>query len=175
MVFNNKKGIELGINFIVILIIAIVVFSFGIYFTAQIFSGAKELKENIDKDTELQIQDALRSGQKVSVAPTTIELKAGEGKSVGLGIVNLLGCDATFKIFVSDSNTPELDGNMAYLYTDTQSIKNSDEKVVPIFIQVPGATQPGTYATDIKVNAAQCGESSQNIYGGLQKVFVKVT
>ncbi|MBA3064142.1 hypothetical protein FP803_01760, partial [Candidatus Woesearchaeota archaeon] len=41
----NKKGMELSINFIVILILSIVVFGFGIKILSGIFGGASEIEK----------------------------------------------------------------------------------------------------------------------------------
>lgn len=175
MLFNNKKGIELGINFIVVLILAIAVFGFGIYFAAQIFSGAKELKADIEQQTERELQDALRAGKQVSIAPTSRDIKAGEGYVFGLGIVNLLGCTRTFTIIAADTKTDELDGDLQFLLTEQQTIANNEERFVPILVKAPEGEADGTYAADIEIRVIPCGESQPVKYGTTQKVFVRVS
>jgi len=54
--FTSKKGIELSINFIVMLIIGIAMFGFGLKFLAQFFSGAEQIKSQLDTQTKTQIQ-----------------------------------------------------------------------------------------------------------------------
>ena len=56
----NKKGaIELSVNFLVIMIIAISVFGMGIRMTFQLMTKAEEIRADVDESTQREIEEAL--------------------------------------------------------------------------------------------------------------------
>lgn len=64
----NKKGLELPINMIVLLIISIIIFIGGIALVWKMFGGAGEIQSGIDLQTKSQIEAMLRdSNERKSV------------------------------------------------------------------------------------------------------------
>ena len=63
----RKRGIELSINFIVILIISLIIFTSGLVFTNKFFKLAVDRKADLDKQTELEIQNLLSDGAPVAI------------------------------------------------------------------------------------------------------------
>ena len=49
----NKKAFELSINFVVTLVLAMVILSFGIYFVKMIYERSTEMKLSLDQQTEM--------------------------------------------------------------------------------------------------------------------------
>ncbi len=87
-----KKGFQLSATFIVILIIMIVIFVGSLYFLKQFFTGAQEIKAQIDYDTKAQIEELLREpGAKVAIPINKATLRGGQQKVFGLGIRNVGG------------------------------------------------------------------------------------
>lgn len=177
----DKKGMELSINFIVMLILAIVVFGFGLYFAQRVFTEANVLKANLAESTQNQIIALLNRGDQVAVPVTSVDVNAGQPAVFGIGILNTLasqaftisvqctvaidrnsnpitlaqggGCDNTIKI--SDNG----------LTTVTIAAKKQD--VIPIAIQIPSSKKKGTYGFTITVK-----DSSGKTYGDIKQIYV---
>lgn len=91
MTRSNKRGIELSINFLVMLMIAIVVFGFGIFFVGKVFGLGQDITADISANQKKQIEELLLSrGQRVTVVPQTLKLKAGDNGIVSVGVLNIL-------------------------------------------------------------------------------------
>jgi len=176
----NKKGIEIGITFLVTLIIALVVFGFAIAFAFKFFGKAKEYQSQVDQNTRSQIEGLIvNSGGRVAVYPTQISLHSGEDEIAGIGILNIRGSDTNFTINVnctevvfgngtSRINPPECD-NVKITYIKQYTIKNNNNEIVPVVIKNSGAVI-GTYIIDARVTY-QGGAG--DVYGGVQKIYLK--
>ena len=62
-ILNNRKGIELSINFIVMLILGIAVFAGGLVFASKFFGHAENVRQSLDSQTEKQIEKLLADAQ----------------------------------------------------------------------------------------------------------------
>lgn len=84
---------ELSVNFIVKLIIALVVFGFGLVLVRNIMStaGSGELTRDIDEQMESQIQMLMDSGDRIVIFPEERTVSIGETATFALGILNVLG------------------------------------------------------------------------------------
>jgi hypothetical protein len=88
----NKKGIELSINFIVLLIIALVVFGMGIKLFTMFFAEAENIKQDLDDQTKRELQAKMMSSpEQVVVYPTSLTIQKGKADVVGVGILNIGG------------------------------------------------------------------------------------
>src|SRR3989344_4658301 len=102
----GKKGVELSINFLVVVIISLVVLGFGIKFAYDLLNYAEKEKQQqydkIDKELENLICDG---SDEVCVG--TYRKKVGSSKSVffGVKVWNVLGTDQTFFIDIKPSGT----------------------------------------------------------------------
>ncbi len=86
----DKKGLELSLTVIVVIIISIIVFIGGIAFVWKMFSSAEEIKAGIDKQTKDQIEAMLREGTEIIVIPiNTKQASLGSDATYGLGIRNI--------------------------------------------------------------------------------------
>lgn len=180
---NSKKGIEMGINFIVILIIALVVFSFGIKIAYDLMNKAEDIRTEVDESTEREIEEALAGGSIVSVPINHKESKAGKSITFGLGVFNV-GDTQNFVIEMSfesayneKTKAPiEVNGNEWILSSyGPYEIARNDQKIIAIPVMVPrniesGKTPSGVYSFNIEVKD-QLGQR----YGNLQKVRITVT
>jgi hypothetical protein len=84
----NKKGIELSINFIVLLILAMAMFGGGLLFVSKFFSKATSIKGSLDTQTERQIEAMLDSGSAFVIPIHTKEGDRGEFVKYGIGLYN---------------------------------------------------------------------------------------
>ncbi len=186
---RNKKGMELSINFIVMLIFAIVIFTFGIVFARNFFSQAQDRTGEITSQTKDTIRNLiLQQNSQVAIYPDTLTLSRGEEEVVGVGVINT-GNVATFKIIIdkTPANCKLVDkqgdvqncGNPkegVYPFYDTVSVSvaKSDELYVPIkFIVKKDNSPSGKYIFTLKVMRTE--NNKETSYGlGNYKVYVNV-
>lgn len=163
----NKRAIELSVNFIVIFILAMVMFGVGLYIMRQVFGEAVDMKEKIDESTRQQIENMLSQGTaKVIIPFQSIKVKAGKNDIVGIGIRNDLAsaknfyistqCDAAYtstdeRICDADCG-PLCDSWIGDTFDGPYLIEKNDRKIGQIMITVPKTVEkPGTYVFNAKV------------------------
>lgn len=161
---KNKKGFELSATVIVLLVITIVIFIGSLYFLKQFFSGAQEIKGEIERSTQEQIESLLRSGDIVAIPINKKIMKKGAGSVFGLGLRNI-GAKKDFWVSVNFYRAFEIDGfteipadqffmnDNWLLYSEGPYLLDSNElKLVPVSVTVGSAiddystsTKAGTY------------------------------
>lgn len=177
---NNKKGIELPVNFIVLLILAIAVFGAGLKITLDTFNQATELKDELDSQLEQELLSYLSSGKLISVGVDRKVIKEKGSTTFGLGMINKYGKTIYVAVFVtdligvgidneklvpkSDPASPgpgEYDGDLAeWTFVRRPNInddinyivlKNNEKTIIPLAFRVPAGTPDGLYAFTIAV------------------------
>jgi len=97
----KKKGaIELSVSFIVMLIISIAVFSFGIYFVNRLFTHAIGTQLTFDERTSSEIEGLLSEGLKVAIPFEKKTIYNGKFGKFGIGILNVVKNDLQFKTYI---------------------------------------------------------------------------
>lgn len=153
---SNKRGIELPISMLVILIISLIVFSFALVMVFKFFKGATEASAQIDRATQEQIMAVLREGNDIVALPkNNVQARVGERVTFGLGIRNIdstdtfsvsLGFEAAYAPdetrFSVDQITVERDwlGN----FKQQKDIRIEHDN----FITIPVILRVGTYTID---------------------------
>lgn len=181
----EKKGaIEFSVNFIVILIIAIITFIFGIYIFTQIFAGGEEFTGQVSEEVQERINELLITGRKPLIIPDVVkEVKQNKVATFPLGIKHdpKLCVSNDFEVIVQydtavSGRGEEMNLDPAQMRTwhfepSEYKIEKNQREVIPVPIR-PGAGAAGgwTYVFNIGV---KCGGSDE-LYGGLQKVYVRI-
>ena len=172
---RNKKGMELSINFIVILIMSIVMFAGGLALINKFFKTAEEQKASIDSDTEAQIEQLLADGSRVAIPINRKQTKIGKSEVFGVGIYNILEGETDnlnfevrvdFTKFVDVDNKVDeepddyvgyIDTNWIFSDVETVTIAQNKRKIVAVPVVVKSKwddtkkTQPGTYIFNVHV------------------------
>ena len=180
----NKKGFELSINFIVILILSIVIFGFGIKFFYELMNQANNLNDETWKQINSQLEDILcDSSERICIGTTTREIRPNK---LGVFTIGILNTDDTtdesdFHIEVKESVIdPAYQIGECWMLQNDVSIRSNEQKKVGIGVRVPGGTPKGTYVLNVYVckNVAYCDEVSHDDpgigYGATQKLYVVV-
>ena len=178
----DKRGIELSMNFIVILIISIVIFGFGVNFISRLSSQAKDLQELTVGELDDRIGNLICEGSTrvcVGIDRKTINRKKFD--VFGLKIINVLD-RREFNIDITRPSPPSPSGydrnNVAIQRDDliwnpktrTVLIEKNEEKNLGIGIQVPADAVPGTYIFNVEIKQAD-----GNFYSATQKLYVDVS
>ncbi len=88
---NKKAAIELSVNFIVILVISIVVFSFGIYLMSQFFDYGNKVILERDEKHESALEDMMYSGEQVAIPFDHKRIGNKQYDKFAIGIFNTIG------------------------------------------------------------------------------------
>lgn len=89
--FNNKKAaIQLSMSFLVMLIMAIVIFILSLAFLGNFFDQSVKLKTSLDQQTKGQIERMLAGNERVAISLETKTIKRGDVTQFGIGIRNTL-------------------------------------------------------------------------------------
>ncbi|MFP4117411.1 MAG: hypothetical protein ACLFTR_00650 [Candidatus Woesearchaeota archaeon] len=172
---NSKRGsMELSVNFIVKLILALVVFGFGLMIIRNIMStaGSGELTREIDDQMESQIQKLMDTGDRIVIFPEEQSLSIGDVGTFALGILNVLDLpdppvdfeiDVQCHSFVSNEGTRSEDCDYAESWTfdnfPPMKIPNNDEGSTGIAIRPGDDAELGTYVFNVKVDYDHDSES----------------
>lgn len=117
----SKKGIELPISMIIVLILSIVIFAFGITILFKSYRWATETSAEIDASTQKQIESVLLEGNAIVALPkTTQKANVGQQVAFGLGIRNI-GDKGEFSVTLGFAG--------AYLPNDEQ-ITTTDSTII---------------------------------------------
>lgn len=161
-ILTNKKGIELSLNFIVMLIITLIVFGGTLAIAYKVMSKTDALKADMDKDTQDRLESIISNGdEEVIIAFKNKEAKAGNPVTFGIAVSNTLGKERDFSYnltpaikVLKDGTSSNWDGaGWVYLKTDNIGlIKNNDYMLTPFVIITPkNAASGSTYVFDVKV------------------------
>ncbi len=174
----NKKAIELSLNFLVIFIISIIIFGFGIRFISKLSSEAIKLQDITIDDLDERISDVVCEGSdRVCIGNERMTIRKKEVGVFGLKILNILDSQE-FEITVTPSNplgfkkdntpitNPPLLVNPA---SRSVPIKRNEEAKVGIGVQVPANAVSGTYILDVDIKTYD-GKP----YSTVQKLYVDV-
>lgn len=174
----NKKAVELSMNFIVILIISIIIFGFGIRFISKLSSQATELQEMTTSELDERIGSLVCEGSdRVCIGIDRKIIKRTKFDVFGLKMINILDSQ-NFDVTVSRPNPPGYAKNKQEIKSDNLVwvpqarsifIEKNEEKNLGIGVQVPADASPGTYIFDIKIKT-----SDGKQYSATQKLYVDV-
>jgi len=178
----RKKGLEISINFLVMIIISLVIFIFALMFAFRFFGQAEQYQKKIEQSTRQELENLIiNQGYKVAAYPTQLELHSGKDAVVGVGIFSvgfegdkefLVNISCAAYINMSERLEPPHDdpkkcGALTVFYSPP-SIKIGPNKdyIYSVYIKNNGAWR-GTYVinAEVKVEGAR--------YGDVQKIYVR--
>ena len=179
---TNKKGVELGINFIVILILAIAVFILGLGFIFSTLNNVENLLKKFEPQINSQLEEKIANGEIVAVYPSTLELRRGQKAAFGVAVFNqgLVAKDFSIIPEVTGVDPVEAASNpknyVILKWAGDMSdgaemgIVQSNKYGTRLFLVTVNRDAPsGTYIIDVIVDSG-----AAEPYGGIKKVWVTV-
>lgn len=174
----DKKGIELSLNFLVILIISIVLFGFGVRFISKLSSEATQLQDLTLGELDERIGNLVCEGsERVCIGIDRKTIKRAKFDVFGLKIINILDSQ-NFDVTVTRPTPSGYTKAKQEIQTDNLVwnpksrsifIEKNEEKVVGIGIQVPANAVSGTYIFNVDIRT-----SDGKPYSATQKLYVDV-
>jgi len=184
---KHKKGIELSINFLVVIILGLAMLGMAVLFFTKFFAGARTIQASYDQQTEEELNAMLIAGKKVAIPFTRIEVKPGETAVFGLGILSIIPAQTDFGILVKCDMFVREDGTVdgscplaeSALYPDSKTLQNNEHVSIPIAISTNKDADAGTYVYDLCVCKDMCSDcppvASSELYDeSSHKLYVKV-
>ena len=175
---RSKRGIELSMNFIVVLIISIVLFAFGIRFIYKLVSDTQDFAGMTFDQLDSAISDLIcESSDRVCITGDQKEVRRDQITVFGIKINNVLDSQ-NFDITVTrpspggyTKTNKEIFGDKIDWKPKTRSvyIASNEEMKVGIGIYVPKTSVSGTYIFNVEIKG-QDGSS----YSNVQKFYVNV-
>jgi len=189
----HKRGVELSINFVVTLIIALIVFAAGIVLISRFFASAEETMLQLDAATERQLEGLLDTGERIvvlgrnSFSKTEI-ISPGGTAQFGIGVLNVESSDQfSVRITLADGydegnrkitplenwiiQSAESTSTNSPLSISKTIPQNTKEKIL-LGITPPSAAQKGTYIFNVDVCRNQ-NNPCTDVYGK-QKLYVRI-
>lgn len=191
----NKKGFELSVNMIVVLILGIVLLGFGIYFLKTIVSAGYDLDDAIDERIKNDLRStAFHDGDYVAFLRTHATVNRGDYHKFYLGVLNDLDEEHDFKIVAFFSKAPGIDLtdaqkrslNDSIIYLDDAfTIKPDEDFFFNILFHAPSGVPRGQYLFDVQVCTSLSqgdGDSpDQSVcpsgfkpYRGVQRLYITI-
>ncbi len=189
-----KKAIELSINFMVILIMSIVLFGFGIKFINDISKSSQDITKISLDELDNRISDlACQGSDRVCVPNERIKIKKKELGVFGVRILNILDPPLDSKgqkfsiefkppsdpdpIGYKKDNTPILKSTtipaLIIKKRDSVFIKKNEEHKLGIGIDVPKNAVSGTYVFNLDVTTSIGGIDDK--YAETINLYVEVS
>ncbi|MBI4440144.1 hypothetical protein HY638_04190 [Candidatus Woesearchaeota archaeon] len=182
---RNKKGdLNITVNAIVVIVLALTFLSLGLVFIRQIFEGISDTTLTVQDQIRQQILDDLRRGdKKLSFPADEITVARGKEKIFGIGVKNVLDAKDDFTVEIFDSggigvpNSATLqDNSKVGFFWDSSPQTLGVNDVGVIGIKVIGPTE-GQLASDIFKMVIRCTDDAtcagDNSYAS-KSFFVKV-
>jgi len=187
----SKRGLQLSVNFTVILILSIATLSMGIVFIRRIHSSSGGIAEHIDEQTKQELLRLRNDGWSVALVPKNV---AGQGV-VALMIANddsvdtnEFGFRVSFNVaFANDRSEILIDPDVANRWIlrpgseDTAyEIKPRESREFMIAVNPTGKPQHGTYIFNVDVRYESNGAPSiqyagmdDSSYRSIMKFYVR--
>jgi len=161
---GKRASLELSINAIVVLILAITMLGLGLGFMRSTFGSATSEFKKVSKEVEKQLIDRLKQSEDpVSLSVFSIEIEKNTKETILMGIKNSLGCQgpATFQIIPDRENCRAIgvgadnmcdEGKVDVTTFDEQIVNPNDVGIVPINIKTGSTVVPSTVRIPLLVN-----------------------
>lgn len=150
----DKRGIELSVNMLVVIIISLVLLAGGIVLLNKFIGGAEELQVLLDERTEEQLQSLLiDEGQLVALSRQTITFN-GEGQGIiGVGVLNIgEAVDLHLQVTSRPIDGRQIPPTITLLYNNQPfTLQQQETHTEPLLIEVSGNVPLGTYGFDVQV------------------------
>lgn len=176
-----KKGaIELSVNFLVIIIISIVVFGFGVYFISKLSATATDLTQMTTSELDQKIASLVCEGfDRVCIGTEKKVIQKKKFDVFGIKIFNV-GSNQFFTVTVSSTKRIGFD-KIEYSVTSSElninpisrpsfEIDQNEEKNIAVGVQVNPSASPGIYILDVDIRAGGNYYGPANTY----KLYVEV-
>ena len=158
---SRKGALEFSMSFLITVILGVVIIVLGIILISKLVSQSEQTQKEVDQELEAQLNSILSAGKITAVVPSIRNIGAGSTAYYAVGIENLLGSDADFRINVTFKSAVDKDGeliniisspNSWLVYTHgNETVMNNNNLKRAVAINVPKREKSGTYIFDVEI------------------------
>ncbi len=191
---SKRGGLQLSVNFTIVLILSVAALAMGIVFIRRIHSSSGGIAEHIDEQTKQELLRLRNDGWSVALVPKNVERRGVVALMItndGSVDINEFGFKVSFDVaFANDRNEIPIDPDVANRWIlrpgseDTAyEIKPRESREFMIAVNPTGKPQPGTYIFNVDVRYESngvpniqygMGAGKDELYKSLLKFYVKV-
>ena len=180
MFYNKRASLEISIQAIVIVVLAMTLLGLGLGFIRNMFKGISGVQEQVTEDVRAKIgRQLIETDEKVAFPRSEINIKRGDSAIIEVGIKNKGNFDLLYKMtFKAISSSPDVGSKLAdtekwFQYSiDEHTLPASDFDVRQVRISVPKEATSGSYFYNFNVMQKPYG--IEDIYAQ-KDFFVVVT
>ena len=155
----DKRGVQLALNTLVVIILSITILALGAVFLFSFAGETESLSAELDSQTNQQIESLLTQGQKVAIPLNTKATEPGGQAVFGYGIINVLPQGAEFTRQISFSKAIDVQNNeisvnandWVRFSNDPIQLANQDSFSDSILVVVPKDAAKGTYIYNLEI------------------------
>ncbi|MCH8003155.1 MAG: hypothetical protein IH934_00855 [Nanoarchaeota archaeon] len=172
-----KKGIEMSLNFLVTVIIAIVILVFGVRFISDLVVETTKLESLTTDQLDKKIENLLCETEKVCIGTTKKTIQKGKFDVFGIKIINIISDEEFSDEFnvnirvsklIKDNNEiidPNKLNKIKLKYrTNNFIVEKNNEESIGIGVEVEKDAVSGTYILDVEIPQ----------YDEIYKIYVEV-
>ncbi|MCP3686686.1 MAG: hypothetical protein GY861_28955 [bacterium] len=156
---KNKKGVELAMNFVVMIILSIIVLALGIFFINELMGDSTRLIDELGPETEAELNRMLTEEDiKAAVYPQSPEIPRNTQGQIGVGFINTDNDPTTFTIDIPEKNLDGYKGNLQLkalfeigVITEYKDIKPGESVKAAMLVKPPKDADSGTYVLNIRI------------------------
>ncbi|MFH1064729.1 MAG: hypothetical protein V1729_06605 [Candidatus Woesearchaeota archaeon] len=182
MIRKNKRGMELSINFIVMLVMGMAVFGGGLAFSTKFFTHAESVRGSLDSQTEKQIEKLLDSGSPVAIPISQKEIKRNKFDTFGIGVMAQFNGEYIMNVqpngaFRRDKTAITVNtADWLNIPMTKLELEKNDKGKYLVGVTVPKAAERGTYMFKVVVSYRDPNDASNNLaeYDNPIQFFVTV-
>lgn len=169
----RKGAVALSVNFLVVIIIAIVILGLSFFLFSRVIKEVKEFDEQLDEQYEEQIWRLLDTGGVVVAPRNTQTVERGNVGRFGIGVRNIIEEEPIllFSIEVSPQTVGLCEAKSEWLIIPRDKDRNIIRHTQDIFligVDIPKDTPKCTYVYNVNVTYGI------DPYGTMQKIYVDV-
>ena len=176
---KKNASIQLGINFIVVMILSIVILGLGLGIMTKATSTASQWDAQVSKINQERLAKNLNNGELTSVFPRVQTVDRGDLARFAIGINNELPSTTGSTDFYIELELDKAQGGEApnILYVKGPfTIKHNERRIdIGVGIEVSKKTKSGEWIYNVNIcKNTECDEAKTNRYSKIQKLQVNV-
>ena len=183
-----KRGaIQLSMNFLVTIIIALALLALGIVLLRQFVSVTVETHNELNERTQDRISELLNQGQQIVIPFSSQTLRRGDSYIFGIGVMNIMD-ESAFEVTaglsgafhpddtpLSQAELSEADPSSWPRVDSAQfTLKKNEAQSKTLFIKVPTTAPSGTYIFNVMVYKNPPPYDQTTLYDTVRKITITV-
>ena len=165
---TKKAAISLSVEFLVVIIIAMVTLGLSTMLFSDVFRKVQETDIELKQQYKEEIWRLLDSGGLVVAPLTTQTVPRGEVAKFGVGVRNILDTqEFTIVVLSQDVGGCKASDEWLRIARPTRTIEANTQDIFVIGVELLKNIKACTYVFDVKIT-----DQSGNVYGTLQKLYV---